>query len=490
MTGAAPPPGPDAGAPPPFTEFPRSALEEPIGALFERQVARHAGRPAVSSGGRVLTYAELDRSANRLARAILARRGTGLEPIALLLAHDAPVLAAILAVLKAGKIYVALDAHHATPRLAAILADSEAPLIVCDAANHDRARALIPPRGALLDVTSLDDAAPDGPLGLSISARTPASICYTSGSTGRPKGVVWDHRGIVHRVMLFVQSARIGPDDRVALLQSVAVGAAYRRIFGALLTGAAVHPFDLRGEGADALAPWLVRERITVCSFAASVFRHFATGLEGAGLFPALRWLWLGSEAVLKSDVELYRAHFSPACVFASGLSTSEAGSLREFIIDETTPLDGAVVPVGYPQPDKEILPLGEDGHAVEAGEVGEIAVRSEYLALGYWRRPDLDRTVFLPDPMGGPARIYRTGDLGRMRPDGCLVHLGRKDARAKLAACPRAGQGRGSSAGPPRRLSCPCTPTTPEPDRSALARGLPSIAPVVRRSSALLDSL
>ncbi len=95
--------------------------------------------------------------------------------------------------------------------------------------------------------------------------------------------------------------------------------------------------------------------------------------------------------------------------------------------------MPGPVVPVGYPVPDMEVRLLDAEGRDVGPGDVGEIAVRSRYLAAGYWRQPELTAERFRPDPAGGGVRVYRTGDLGRLRPDGCLEHLGRTDFLPKV---------------------------------------------------------
>jgi acyl-coenzyme A synthetase/AMP-(fatty) acid ligase len=231
--------------------------------------------------------------------------------------------------------------------------------------------------------------------------------------------------------MVFVNGARIVPSDRLSLVESVGVGGSFRAVFGSLLAGACVVPFDMRAQGADAIAPWLRRERITVCTLAASVFRHFAGALPPGEYFPSLRHVAVGREPVLKTDVDLFRARFPPTCVLVNVMGSAEAGTMCELVIDRATPVPEGVVPVGYPVSDKEILLLGEDGREVPPGEAGEIVVRSEFLAVGYWRRPDLDAAVFPRDATG--ARRCRTGDLGRRLPDGRLVHLGRRDARAKL---------------------------------------------------------
>ena len=91
------------------------------------------------------------------------------------------------------------------------------------------------------------------------------------------------------------------------------------------------------------------------------------------------------------------------------------------------------MVPVGYPVEDNEILLLNDDGEQVGFNDIGEIAAKSRYLSPGYWHRPDLTQAVFRPDPEGSDERIYRTGDLGHMLPDGCLVDLGRKDDQVKI---------------------------------------------------------
>ncbi len=419
--------------------YPRAWLDRPLGAIFAAQAERHPGALAARSARREVSYGELAAEVNRLARALLAARGPGNEPIALLFEHDVGVLAAILGVLAAGKAYVALDPHFPAPRLAALLGDCRARLIICDAAHRERARELADHTdAAVLDADGLSSRLSAAPVGLEVSPRAPACIAYTSGSAGEPKGVVGDHRSIGHRAMILVETARVGPGDRLSLLESVGVGGSFRGIFGALLTGAATFPFDVRREGVDAIGAWLAREHITVCMAAASVFRQFAAALPDGGHCPALRYLGIGREPVLRSDVELFRSRFGPRCALVNVMGSAETGTICELPIDPTTPLDeiappGQVVPVGHAVRDTEVLLLDDGGQPVTPGEVGEIVVRSDFLSVGYWGRPDLDAAVFSPSAPGAAGRVCRTGDLGRRLADGRLIHLGRKDSRAKL---------------------------------------------------------
>ncbi|MBI4322079.1 MAG: AMP-binding protein [Chloroflexi bacterium] len=200
-----------------------------------------------------------------------------------------------------------------------------------------------------------------------------------------------------------------------------------------LLNGAGVFPYDLRAEGLNDLARWLVEQRITIFHSVPTVFQYFCSTLSGKETFPNLRLIRLGGEPVFKRHVDLYKQHFSAECVLANELGSTETGGTAQFLIGKATKLEEGKVPSGYPLEDMEVLLLDDAGDELGYNDVGEIAIRSRYLALGYWGRPSLTKSAFLPDPRGGDARIYRTGDIGCLRPDGCLVHLGRKDSQVKI---------------------------------------------------------
>jgi non-ribosomal peptide synthetase component F len=157
------------------------------------------------------------------------------------------------------------------------------------------------------------------------------------------------------------------------------------------------------------------------------------SALTGREKFPKLRLVYLGSEATTKRDVELFKKQFSSDCLLVNGLGATEMKNFRKFFIDQETSITGSIVPLGYAVEDHEVLLLDEAGHDLGFNRVGETSVKSQYMAPGYWRRSDLTATTFLPDPVGGDARIYRTGDLGLLLSDGCLLHLERKDFQVKI---------------------------------------------------------
>jgi thioesterase domain-containing protein len=253
-------------------------------------------------------------------------------------------------------------------------------------------------------------------------------VFFTSGSTGTPKGVFDSHRNVLHNVRRYTNALAISADDRLTLLQSCAFSGSVSSLFGALLNGATIFPFDFARQGPVELGRLLQREQLTIYHSVPSIFRSFLTGSIH---LPRVRVIRLEGDRATSLDAELYRRHFGPHCVLANGLGTTETGLCRQYLIDRSTKVADGILPVGYPVEDMEVEILDEQGSQVEVGQQGEITVRSRYLALGYWRRPDLTGAAFRSEPDG--KRTYRTGDMGRMRPDGCLEYLGRKDFQPKI---------------------------------------------------------
>jgi amino acid adenylation domain-containing protein len=414
-----------------FFEFNKDEIEQSIPRRFEKMVRQFPDRVAVKTRHSVWTYNELNQAANRMARAISAACGEDDKLVAVLLEQGALAIAAVLGVLKAGKIVVPLDPSYPRARITYMLEDSQAGLLVTNNKNFSLASDLTKSTIKLLNMDQADPALSTGDLGQSISADGLVYILYTSGSTGRPKGVLQSHRNVLHQIMIYTNILHICSDDRFVLVASV-TGQAINTMLAALLNGAAVYPY-IKEEGLDRLGDWLAKEKITVYSSVATLFRHFAGTLPECEQFPELRLLYLGGEPVRKTDVELYKTRFFPSCLFVARLGISETGTVRCYFVDKEIQIGGELVPLGYPVEDMEILLLDERGRAVGCDQVGEIAVKSRHLSPGYWRRPEATRSAFLDEPNGGDQRIYLTGDLGRMLPDGCLIPCGRKDFRIKV---------------------------------------------------------
>ncbi len=415
-----------------YVEFDSAEIEGSIVRRFEQEAAKSEQRVAVKDGAETLTYDALNRAANRLARVLVGVETVRHEPVALVLDHGLGMIVGILGVLKAGKIYVPLDPSYPQARNALVLEDAGAHLVVTDSAHIAIARGSVSGGCRVINLDDIDPNLSDDNLELASTPDTPACLIYTSGTTGEPKGVVQSHRNILHRVMAYTNDFHISQNDRVSLAHSYTFSASLRDIFGALLNGATLLPYDLKKKGLNNLARWMIDERLTVFYLVPTVFRHFIATLTNEE-FPQLRLIRLGGEPVSRRDVEGYQRHFSSDCILVNALATTEAGTIRQYFIDKSTPIVGNRVPVGDAVADKDVVLLDENGHDVGVDAVGEIAVKSRFLASGYWRRSDLTRAAFTPISEDEVTRLHRTGDLGRLLPDQRLIHLGRKDSRVNI---------------------------------------------------------
>ena len=400
---------------------------------FERMASTFPDRIAVQAKDRRLTYLELDESANRLAHAILDKLGEKPEPIGVLAEHGISAVVAMLAVLKAGKFYVPVDPSHPVDRLAYMLSDTNASLIVTDELYRSKAQELATGRIPVLTAIEQDSECPTRRPDLSIAPDALAGIYYTSGSTGRPKGIMYTHGYLLHNMMTYGNATHVSLHDRWTWLHSYGFSAGSTDVFCPLLHGATLCPWDVKRDGLAGLVQWLGDARVTIFHWMATPLRGLAATMDPSSRLSHVRLAIFGSEKLYKQDVDAFRNVFPPECIFVNRLGASEAGLFRLFFFDSDTPLDDGVVPVGYAVCDKPAVILDENGAELSAGKVGEIGICSRFLPPGYWRQPELTREKYRDVENGQGARMYLTGDLGRMRPDGCLEYRGRKDSQVKI---------------------------------------------------------
>ena len=418
-----------------YVEFQEHWVEQSIPARFEAQARTHADRVAVKTAERRLTYEELNRAANRIARAIHELRGFDEEPVAVLLAKEAALFPAILGALKARKIYVPLDPALPLQRLSFIVQDVRPGLLITDSKHLAEAEQLAREGCRLMNLDEVKTDGPDDDLRAPCPPEASAWILYTSGSTGKPKGVVQTHRNVLHYVMNYTNYFHLSAEDRLTFLFPFSVNGAGHDTFAALLNGATLLPFDVNRDGVHTMADWLRREAITIYCSVPTLFRHFVKTLSGEERFSKLRLVRLIGEPVYKNDVLSFQKYFPAECVLVNRLGSTETGSMLFYFMDKDTEVENHNVPVGFPVYENEILLLDEDTSLDTGKDFGEIAVKSRYLSPGYWRRPDLTEKVFLSVPTvpADSDRIYKTGDLGQRLLDGSVVCLGRKDFQVKI---------------------------------------------------------
>ncbi|MFJ1593059.1 amino acid adenylation domain-containing protein [Kitasatospora albolonga] len=404
----------------------------PVHELYAARAAGQPGHPALQFGEQVLTYAELDERANRLAHE-LAARGTGPgDLVALLLPRSPEMVVALLAVLKAGAAYLPIDAAYPHERIAYMLDDARPALALTASAesaglegsgvpalllDDEEIRARVAARPA----RALTDADRTGPL----SVRDAAYVIYTSGSTGRPKGVVVEHRTVA--VMVADQGPRmgIGPGTRWLQFASYSFDAATWELAIGLLSGATMvlSTAEERGPG-HPLADLVERTGVTMVCLPPTVL----------AAWPADRPMPEGVQLVVAGEAcspELVE-RFSRGRVMRNAYGPTEATVCASI----SEPLSGAVrPPIGFPLHNTRLYVLDAWLRPVPPGVTGELYIGGAQLARGYLRRPSLTANRFVADPFATEpgTRMYRSGDLVRWNPDGSLDYVGRVDDQVKL---------------------------------------------------------
>ena len=414
-----------------FVEFPAEDVETSIPARFEKIVRTYPHRIAIKAGESTVRYDQLNVMANRVAGTVVGETSTHAGPVCMLIDNGPDLIATMLGIMKAGRFFIPVDASLPTARVATIVRDSQSRLLL-----HQKRHSLLAKEIAagcqLVEVESLETSACVDNAVMPIAPSDPSTVIYTSGSTGQPKGVVHSHRSLLHSTLRRTNVLHVSAEDRVSLLSSGTPNVVFIA-FMAILNGAALVFFDTQKDGIPNLKRWLQAEKISICFISAQFFRILGDSLTEKDGLPDLRVVRLSSEAARRSDFERFRRHFPRHCILVNGLSSGETGVTRKYFMNHDSQIVTDNLPLGYPADGMEISLLDDDGQQVGFDNYGEIVVRSKYLASGYWNNPTLSAARFKQDPEDPEKRIYYTGDLALMRPDGCLIHRGRKDYRIKI---------------------------------------------------------
>jgi amino acid adenylation domain-containing protein len=416
-----------------FVEFPVGDVETSIPARFEKIVRRYPDRLAVKMAERTVTYDELNKWANQIARAILARRGQGSEPIALLFEHGIEVFAAMIGVLKAGKFYIAVDRDSPEERVARVLKNSGVQLIVTNSQDRIPGQSIDGGALGLLTTDEIDVSSRSSEnLDIPIASSDVSGIVYTSGTTGEPKGAIETHGYRLHVMRGHSNLVHVCPEDRLSLVHSVSFGGGLIQVFRSLLNGASLFPFDLKSRGIAQFTKWVNQERISIAQLPPSAIRQLADLPDSKELLKSLRVIHLSGSPITKYDFDLYKEHFPATTFLAITMGATGGGTICSCILDKSFTFPAEGTPVGFPVEGNEILLVDEHRNEVGMDREGEIAVRSRYLGAGYWGQPEVSKAHFVSD-RGSERPIYLTGDLGRRLPNGFLVHLGRNDLMIKI---------------------------------------------------------
>ena len=400
--------------------------------IFEEQAARIPDAMAVVSGETQFTYKELDEKANRLADYLIRRGIESEQRVGVCLDKSPLTIVSLLAVLKAGGAYIPIEPEWPQERIAFILNDGGAQAVLTRREFLGRLPA------SFNNVLVLDDESFDDGLAATTQPRRRALpenlayVIYTSGSTGKPKGVAVTHQSVINNLTWRQSMWPLSTDDRILQNNSFTFDPSVWGTFWPLMNGACVIlPPATKHFDSVALARLLQQERVLIYGGAPSM--HSVLVEESATLSrTALRYVFSGGESL---DPELQnRLHEStPASVYSVYGPTEATIDCTYWLCPRDQ--EPKVAPIGEPIANTQIYLLNKHLELVPVGVEGEIFIGGLGLARGYVGHFSLTSEKFIPDPFSPipGARIYRTGDLGRRRPDGVIEFVGRTDEQVKV---------------------------------------------------------
>ncbi|WP_067503771.1 non-ribosomal peptide synthetase [Actinoplanes sp. TFC3] len=386
--------------------------------LFAEQVAARPDAVALVCDGALVTYADLDRRSNRIARTLLARGAGPGRFVGICLSRGPDLVAAVLGVLKAGAAFLILDPQHPPLRIAGIIADAAPVTVLVEpgtaakiAADHH------------LAIDSIEGSA--DPVEFTAGPEDLAYVLYTSGSTGTPKGVLIEHRNVVAFIASVQELFELTPADRELGFASYTFDVSVFETFSALLTGARlVLARDDERTDPPRLQALLEAQEVTVTDLPPSVM-----ALLDPDRLPALRIVFVGGEAF---DGALVNRWNGGRRLF-NGYGPTEC--TVTMIVQECAGHWDAPPPIGLPMANHVAHVVDATGRLVPTGVPGELVIGGAGLARGYLGQSELTASKFIADPFGTTpdGRLYHTGDLVKRLPDGAIMFLGRIDHQVKL---------------------------------------------------------
>ncbi|GKS69671.1 non-ribosomal peptide synthase domain TIGR01720/amino acid adenylation domain-containing protein [Nitrosomonas sp. PY1] len=411
----------------------RYAGTAPVHHLIERRVEEQLNAIALIFQDKELSYAHLNRCANRLAHRLIA---LGVKPesrVGIALERSIEMVVSLLAVLKAGGTYVPLDPDYPSERLQHMITDSDIGLLLTQ--SHVRAKIPCAQHCPVLelDTETFADYPEDNP-SVALHPEHLAYIIYTSGSTGKPKGVAVAHGPLAMHVQSIGELYGMTSADRELQFASINFDGAHERWLVPLAFGATLMPRDYELWAAERTASEIAKHRITIACFTPSYLQQLAEFAGNGGRNLPIRSYTAGGEAMSRSAFEFVQQTLQPPRIINGYGPTETVITPLIFKAYSDTRFDSSYLPIGSPVGDRTAYIVDTDMNPVPVGVPGELYLGGVGLARGYLNRPGLTAERFVADPFSQTGdRLYRTGDLARWRRDGQVEYLGRLDHQVKI---------------------------------------------------------
>lgn len=430
--------------------------QDSVQEMFRRAAQMFGTNVAIEQMGKRITYAELESRANNLANFLTACGALPGEPVAIMLEGRIDIIVSMLAILNARCVFVPLDPALPEKRLQVMMEEVSPRWFITQSSLLTQASHIAVGGGAKVSAICLDGAGGQGDVGGDLTvigsyaefndttrrsvcaeADDPCYIYFTSGSTGRPKAILGRTKGLAHFIKWEVDTFKVGPGTRVSQFITPVFDPFLRDIFVPLCAGGVV---CLPSSTEMMLQPsmlvdWIDLQQINLIHCVPFLFRLILKEDLSPYYLSSLENILLAGEPLPPADVKKWMGIFGERIQLINIYGPTETTLAKFFYRVKPSDVNRTTIPVGKPIEGATAFVIAEDGTLCSPGSVGEIYIRTPYRSLGYYKRPELTREVFIQNPFSDLPDdiIYKTGDLGRILPSGDFDLLGRKDSQVKI---------------------------------------------------------
>ncbi|HSM23812.1 MAG TPA: AMP-binding protein, partial [Anaerolineaceae bacterium] len=391
-------------------------------------------KPFVINKFGVLTFKQNNNNANVIHQSIISHtieKGIG---VGLFMNNPLNIIPSMIGVIKSNNFFIPLDTTFPNETLKQNVNIGKVKIILTDSLFFENAKSIIPDHSVvIINVEELDFSVEVSEPDIKYSPEDLVQVLFTSGSTDEPKGAIEDYRYLVRAVAVKLNSGDFTTNDITLQLSKFTYSAPHTHAFSALISGTSLYYHDLKEDGFLALPDLIRQHKITVVTSTPTVFRGFVNILKPDETFPNVRLIRGGGEKRLLEDFKAIHQHFPNVEVIRLGYASTETQVVSSSTYPISYPFKEGTIPAGHPLDDIKVSIWDENSNELPIGEEGEIVVYGDALARGYINNPILTQKHFIPDPDNTLYQYFKSGDLGKILPDGQLLHLGRIDNMVKI---------------------------------------------------------
>lgn len=412
-----------------------------IHGMFEEAASQYPERPAIASHAGEYTYRELNERANQVARVLLSKGLAKGEFVTIFMERSLETVISLLGILKAGGVYVPVDPAHPADRSSYIVEDTRSPFVLTTSALIEQATELCVSIDTVKEILAIN-----GPLAgyaasnpnVNVGPDDLAYVIYTSGSTGKPKGALIAHRGVVNLGAVVQRDCDITPQDVLTQFATYSFDASVWDTIGALFYGAKLYLLSSEERvSVEEFAEAIARTGTTIITILPTVFfNQLSTYLsdEGYRKLAKVRIVTVAGEALYGSQVQAFQSKFGTDTDIVNVYGPTECT-----VATTTHRVRGAVpehvvnIPIGKPIYNYKIYIVNDDNKLCPINIPGEVCIATPALAHGYLHQPERTAQSFVDNPFVPGEKMYRSGDIAKLLPDGTIEYISRKDSQLKI---------------------------------------------------------